>query len=150
VETTGNVAEIRKRAGLTQKELADLSGVAQPNIAAYEKGTRRPSAKMLSRLADAARPRPSVVVAAHRGQIERLAQRHKAMNVRVFGSVARGDDRPGSDLDLLVKFAPGASLFDQIGFAQDLEEALGVHVDVISEGGLREGHDQIRAQARPL
>jgi predicted nucleotidyltransferase len=82
--------------------------------------------------------------------MERLAQQHKAVNVRVFGSAARGDDRPGSDLDLLVKFAPGASLFDQAGLAQDLEDALGVHVDVISEGGLGVNHDEIRAQARPL
>jgi len=150
MEVRSDVAEIRKRAGLTQKELADLSGVAQPNIAAYEKGTRQPSARMLRRLADAAKPRPSAVLAANHAQVKRLAQQHKAVNVRVFGSVARGDDRPGSDLDLLVKFAPGASLFDQIGLAQDLEDALGVHVDVISEGGLRSGHDQIRAQARPL
>jgi len=150
MKTPTDVAQIRKRAGLTQKELADLSGVAQPNIAAYENGTRRPSAKMLKRLAEAAKPRPSAVLATHRAQVKRLAQQHKATNVRVFGSVARGDDRPGSDLDLLVKFAPGASLFDQIGLAQDLEEALGVHVDVISEGGLRSAHDEIRAQARPL
>jgi predicted nucleotidyltransferase len=147
---TVDVAEIRKRAGLTQKELADLSGVAQPNIAAYEKGTRQPSAKMLERLTAAARPRPSTVLASHRAAIMKIARGYKAVDVKVFGSVARGEDRPGSDLDLLVKFTPGASLFDQIGLAQDLEDALGVHVDVVSEGGLRDRPEEIRVQARPL
>jgi uncharacterized protein len=70
--------------------------------------------------------------------------------MRVFGSVASGEDVPGSDLDLLVRFAPGASLFDQVGLAQDLEDVLGVRVDVVSQAGSREGHDQIRAQARSL
>jgi uncharacterized protein len=144
------VADIRRQAGLSQKQLADLSGVAQPNIAAYESGARRPSAKMLARLKAAAKPRPSVVLAARRAEIKRLASRHKALDIRVFGSVARGEDRPGSDVDLLVRFAPDASLFDQIELAQDIEDILGVHVDVVSEGGLRTGHDEIRAQARAL
>ena len=145
-----NVAEIRRRAGLTQNQLADLSGVAQPNIAAYENGTRRPSAKMLARLAAAAKPRPSLVLAKHRATIERIARQHKALDVKVFGSAARGDDLPGSDIDLLVRFAADASLFDQVGLAQDLEDALGVGVDVVSEGGLRLGHDHIRREARAL
>lgn len=145
-----SVAQIRRRAGLTQQQLADLSGVAQPNIAAYEKGTRRPSAKMLARLEAVAKPRPSTVLAQHKAEIERLASAHKALDIRVFGSVARGEDHPGSDLDLLVRFAPEASLFDQVGLAQDIEDILGVHVDVVSEGGLRAGHDEIKTQARPL
>lgn len=144
------VVEIRRSAGLTQQELAALSGVAQPNIAAYEKGTRNPSAQMLARLAAAARPRPSTVLSQHRDAIKALAVQHKALHVKVFGSVARGEDRPGSDLDLLVKFTPDASLFDLTGLAEDVEALTGVHVNVVSEGGLREGHDDIRAQARPL
>ena len=145
-----SVAQIRRRAGLTQRQLADLSGVAQPNIAAYEKGTRRPSAKMLERLEAVAKPRPSTVLSKYKAEIEKLGRLHKALDIRVFGSVARGDDGPGSDVDLLVRFAPDASLFDQAGLAQDIEDLLGVHVDVISEAGLRPGHDEIRAQARPL
>lgn len=145
-----SVAQIRRRAGLTQKQLADLSGVAQPNIAAYEKGTRRPSAKMLARLEAVAKPRPSTVLAKHKAEIKELASAHKALDIKVFGSVARGEDHPGSDVDLLVKFAPDASLFDQAGLAQDIEDILGVHVDVVSEGGLRAGHDEIKTQARPL
>jgi predicted nucleotidyltransferase len=145
-----NVAQIRRRAGLSQQQLADLSGVAQPNIAAYENGSRHPSAKMLARLAAAAKPRPSVALAKHRAEIERLASRHKAVSVKVFGSVARGDDRPGSDVDLLVRFGPEASLFDQVELAQEIEDLLGVAVDVISEQGLRPGYQEIRAEARRL
>lgn len=144
------VTEIRRRSGLTQKELADLSGVAQPNIAAYERGTRLPSAKMLARLEAAAKPRPSLVLAKHRATIKKVARNHKALEVKVFGSAARGDDKPGSDIDLLVRFAPDASLFDQAALVQELEETLGVGVDVVSEGGLRAGHDRIRREARAL
>ncbi len=145
-----SVIEIRRRAGLTQQQLADLSGVAQPNLAAYEKGTRTPSPKMLARLRAAAKPRPSLVIAKHRAEIAEIADRHKVTDIKVFGSVARGEDRPGSDLDLLVRFASGASLFDQAELVQDLEDALGITVDVVSEGGLREGHDHICRDARPL
>jgi hypothetical protein len=148
--TASQVADIRRAAGLTQRELAELSGVAQPNIAAYENGTRRPSPKMLARLAAAARPRASVALARHKAEIKALAVRHKAISVKVFGSVARGEDHPGSDLDLLVSFAPDASLFDQIELAQELEDTLGVKVDVVSAGGLRESHTNIVAEAKPL
>jgi len=147
-----DVSEIRRNADLTQQQLADLSGVAQPNIAAYENGTRVPSAKMLARLSAAAKPRPSFVLRKYRGEIQQIARHHKALDVRVFGSTARGDDKPGSDLDLLVRFAPDASLFDQAGLAQDLEDALKIHVDVVSEGGLgtRQRHLNIRREARAL
>lgn len=148
--TPAQLADKRRAAGLTQRELAQLSGVAQPNIAAYENGTRRPSPKMLARLTAATKPRASVALARNKAEVKALAARHKALSVKVFGSVARGEDRPGSDLDLLVKFAPDASLFDQIELAQDLEDTLGVKVDVISEGGLRGSHDAIAAEAKPL
>ena len=150
VEVTDSVGEIRRRAGLTQKQLAELSGVAQPNLAAYEKGTRRPSSKMLARLRAAAKPRPSLVLARNKARIATIAKRHQALDIKVFGSVVRGEDKPGSDIDLLVRFAPGASLFDQVELEQDLEDLLGIGVDVVSEGGLRAGHDRIMQEARPL
>jgi predicted nucleotidyltransferase len=142
--------QIRRAAGLSQRELAELSGVAQPNIAAYESGRRIPSAKMLARLRASATPKPSLLLKGRRREIRDIARRHKALKVSVFGSVARGDDHPGSDIDLLVRFAPGASLFDQVALAQDLEDALGFHVDVVSEGGLRKVHERIKAEAQPL
>lgn len=53
--------------------------------------------------------------------------------MRVFGSLARGDNRDGSDLDLLIDLAPGRSLLDLIAIKQDLEDLLGVRVDVVTE-----------------
>ena len=73
---------------------------------------------------------------AHRRAILELATRHGARNVRVFGSVARGEDRPDSDVDLLVDVEPGRSLLDVIALEQDLEVLLGRPVDVQTDGGL--------------
>ncbi|MDV2482444.1 nucleotidyltransferase family protein [Methanoculleus sp. Wushi-C6] len=71
-----------------------------------------------------------------REEILAVAARHGARAVRVFGSVARGEETPASDLDLLVEFEPGRSLLDQIALAQDLEDLLGREVDVVTEKGL--------------
>jgi predicted nucleotidyltransferase len=71
-----------------------------------------------------------------RDEILSLADRLGACNVRVFGSVARGDDRPESDVDLLVDVEQGRSLLDVIGFEQDLEALLGRRVQVLTGGGL--------------
>lgn len=150
MDHVNEVKQLRDGAGLSQRALADLSGVAQSNIAAYESGARRPSAKMVERLRRAARPRPSVVLDHHRADVLRIAGRYGASRVRVFGSVARGEDRPGSDIDFLVRFAPTASAFDQVELAEDLEGLLGVRVDVVSDRGLRTAHEDIRSQARPL
>jgi uncharacterized protein len=73
----------------------------------------------------------------NRTQILALAARRGAHNVRVFGSVARGDERSESDVDLLVDFDAGRSLLDLTGLWLDLESALGCKVDVISSRGLR-------------
>lgn len=62
-----------------------------------------------------------------------------------FGSVQRGEDTDTSDIDLLVDFEPGRSLFDQVGLIQDLEDLLGCRVDVVTEGGL---HWYIRDRVR--
>ena len=80
---------------------------------------------------------------AQRNDILRIAARHGAHNVRVFGSVARGDARPDSDVDILVDMEPGRSLFDLGGLLYDLQTLLGVDVDVVTEKGLR---PRIRAQ----
>lgn len=145
-----DIRAARERAGLTQEELAEVSGVARPNVAAYESGTRRPSPAMLRRLLEAAKPRPSSSLAAHRDQILRLAHDFGVTNPRVFGSVARGDDLPGSDLDLLVTVPRGKGLLALIGFAHAVEDLLGVQVDVVSEGGLGESHAGICRDAVPV
>jgi len=71
-----------------------------------------------------------------RAEILRCASKHGARNVRVFGSAARGEAQQGSDIDLLVEMEPGRSLLDLVGLWQDLEDMLGSHVDVLSEGGV--------------
>ncbi len=145
-----DIRERRVGAGLTQYELARRSGLRQPNVAAYENGTRRPSPAMLARLMAAARALPSVVVRQRRSDILAIAEANKAGDVRVFGSVARGDDTPDSDIDLLVTFGPTATIFDQARLVAELEEALGLHVDVVSERALKPRDTAIRNQAVPL
>lgn len=65
-----------------------------------------------------------------------LASRHKAENVRVFGSVARGEENESSDVDLLVHFRDGASLFDLIHLIDDTSALIETKVDIVSDGGL--------------
>lgn len=80
-----------------------------------------------------------------------LANRCKAENVRVFGSVARGEANEKSDLDLLVHFRDGASLFDLIDLKEEAEKLLGLDVDVVSDGGLSPYlKDRILNEARAL
>lgn len=71
-----------------------------------------------------------------RDEILRLAAKHGARNVRVFGSRVRGASSSGSDVDFLVEMEEGRSLLDLVGFCQDLEDLLGCKVDVITEGGI--------------
>jgi hypothetical protein len=86
-----------------------------------------------------------------RQDILRIAARHGARNVRLFGSVARGDDGASSDLDVLVDMEPERSLLDLVGLGQDLEELLDRRVDVITENSVHPAHRQrILAEARPL
>jgi uncharacterized protein len=86
-----------------------------------------------------------------RGLVLDAAARHRASNVRVFGSVARGVDTEESDIDLLVDFAPGTGLFDLLGLERELREALGVKVDVGSPSSLRSFlRDEVLAEAVTL
>ena len=79
-----------------------------------------------------------------------VAARHHANRVRIFGSVARGDDGPDSDIDLLVDFAPDSSLFDLMRLGRELAELLGRPVDVVSTGGLSDRDQHILAEAVDL
>ena len=72
-----------------------------------------------------------------RAEIVSMAARHGASNVRVFGSVARGEDDAASDIDVLVDLEPGRSLFDLGGLLTDLKTLLERDVDVVTEKGLR-------------
>lgn len=89
-------------------------------------------------------------VRSQREEILSVARRRHVSRVRVFGSVARGDARPDSDVDFLVDFEPGATLLDQAGLLLDLQDLLGASVDVVSSGGLRPTDDRIRQEAVDL
>ena len=84
------------------------------------------------------------VIGKHRDDVLRIARRHGARDVRVFGSVRRGQATRSSDLDLLVRFRKGADLFDQIHLERELGRLLGRRVDVVTEAGL---HPLVRPQA---
>ncbi len=86
-----------------------------------------------------------------RGEILAIAARHGASDVRVFGSVARGEAGSRSDVDFLVEMAPDRSLLDRIALIQDLEDALGCKVDVVTPGGLHwHIKDRVLEEAVPL
>ena len=86
-----------------------------------------------------------------RDKILQIAAERGAHNVRVFGSAARGEAGPGSDVDLLVDLEPDRSLFDLGGLLIDLEELLECNVDIMTEQGLHWYiRDRVLAEARPL
>ncbi len=142
------VLAMRQAAGCSQAELAARSGVAQPNIAAYESGRRRPSSAMIERLRAALRPRASQAVAAHRDEVVKILARYRMSSPRVFGSAARGTDAPGSDLDLLVDLADDGDLLDLVDGASALEELLGVPVDIVTSRSIDAEHEIGRTAIR--
>ena len=86
-----------------------------------------------------------------RADILRLAEQYGVYDVRVFGSVARGDCGERSDVDLLVKVRPGRSLFDLGGFQYCVQELLGCRVDVATDEGLKpRARDRILNEAVPV
>jgi hypothetical protein len=119
-------------------------------VATDESGVR----VAIRRLRDEVRERHAPLAALirrRRAEILKTAERYGARNVRVFGSVLHGEDKPGSDLDLLVDFDAGRSLLDLIGLSQDLAAMLGRKVDVVTAAGLKPWvRDRILAEAQPL
>ena len=94
---------------------------------------------------------PRTEVHRDRERILAVASNHGAHHVRVFGSVARGETTPASDIDLLVEFEPSRSLLDHAALVDDLELLLGRKVDVVSAKALKpELRDHILREAVPL
>ena len=86
-----------------------------------------------------------------RAEILQIAERHGAKNVRVFGSVARGEADEQSDIDFLVDMEPGRSLLDLGGLWSDLNSLLGVKVDLVTEKGLKQRiRERVLKEAVPL
>ena len=95
--------------------------------------------------------KPSYALEQNRAAVLAVASRFRAANPRVFGSVLHGDDADGGDLDLLVDALPGATLFDLGALQIELEELLGVPVDLLTPGDLPPGcRDQVLAEASPV
>lgn len=78
------------------------------------------------------------VLQQQKDSILEIAQHYRAINVRVFGSVVRGEENENSDIDLLVDFLPNATLIDHVGLIQTLSKKLGQKVDIVSEKALNE------------
>ena len=162
--------EARRRARLSQTDLARRAGVAQSVISAYESDRREPGLAMLSKLIEATghqltinlEPLPGRRLGLpdtplgrrlrrHRRAVASLAERRGVRNVRVFGSVARGEDRDGSDIDLLVDVDDGVGLVGIAGLARELADLLGVPVDVVPANSLKRAvRADVLAEALPL
>lgn len=142
------IREHRKRAGLTQAELARAAGTSQPTIAKYEAGKAEPRAGTLDRILAACGARisaePGPVTHTHipaRGPRGRLLRKHRdeivsvieaagLSNPRVFGSVARGEDTEASDVDLLVDESPGGDPLRHYVLGEELTLRMGIVFDI--------------------
>lgn len=95
--------------------------------------------------------KPSDALQANREAVRKIVQVFKTTNPRIFGSVLRGDDCDGSDLDLLVDPLPGVTLFDLGGLQVELEEMLGVPVDLLTPGDLPpKFREEVLSEAMPV
>lgn len=95
--------------------------------------------------------KPSVALDFKRNAVREAATRFRTTNPCVFGSALHGTDQDGSDLDLLVDALPGATLFDLGGLQVELEDLLGVHVDLLTPGDLPSKYRaQVLSEAQPV
>ncbi len=150
-EAGRRIAAARHAEGLSQAALAAALALDRTAISKIESGTRRVGSVELAQIArtlnrpiewflsgGASKEGSLPLLRRKRAAILRLARKHGARSVRVFGSVARGDATPDSDIDLLVDMGPGSGLFQQAALLLDLQELLGRDVDVVTPEGLRE------------
>ena len=162
------LAQVRREAGLTQAELARRAGTSQSMVARYENDAASPTVRTLARLlrvaghelelsgpaADPHVPRSPVaaLLRKHRAEIRAAAEAVGAVNVRVFGSVARGEETPDSDVDLLVDFSVGErGLFPLLELAAEIEDLVGRPVDVAAVEVMAEPvRERALAEAIPL
>ena len=153
----------RRQAGLSQAEVARRAGTSQPTLARYEGGRVMPSVSTLERLVRACGDdlvvelrhgtptRPSERLARLRAEVLQACAAAGAENVCVFGSVARGEDTPSSDIDLLVDLRPEATLLELVGLREDLAALLASRVDVATPGMLKPAvRTRALAEAVPL
>lgn len=140
------ITDARSRAGITQAQLAKRAGTSQPAVARYESGQSYPSTATLSRLLracgfdiDVKLKRASIAdlssplaqkVRKHRGEILALAKKYGATNVRIFGSVARGEDGPDSDIDFVVDYPEKFPLWKFTKLVSEVESLFDEKIDI--------------------
>lgn len=134
---------------MSARDLADASGVSPSTVTRIERGEMNPTVMMLERLLDAAGNRLDFVVTPHtirptfdalrsrRQEIIEIVESFGASNVRIFGSVARGEARDDSDIDLLVDVPAGTGLITIERIADALEDVIPWRVDVVTTGAVR-------------
>ncbi|MCF2586066.1 MULTISPECIES: helix-turn-helix domain-containing protein [unclassified Brevibacterium] len=144
------IREARLDAGLTQTQLARRAGLRQPSLAQMESGSRNVSEEMLDRVLEAADYRPSLALAQYFDEILHIAASRGLRNVRVFGSVARGEDGFDSDIDLLVTPDEGIDLFDLALFMDDVQRLTGFPVDAVVDSGPQPAGWEVKREAIPL
>jgi predicted nucleotidyltransferase len=95
--------------------------------------------------------KPSEALEKHRAEIRRIVSENRSSNPRVFGSVLRGEDTEGSDLDLLIEPMAGTSLMDLASIEEKLETLMGIRVEVLTPGFLPEGfRNRVLNEASPV
>lgn len=95
--------------------------------------------------------KPSIALQLHREAIRSVVAQHRALNARVFGSVLHGDDHEGSDLDILIDPTPSTTLMDVAAIQVELEQLLGVSVDVLTPKALPDKfRGLVLAEAAPV
>lgn len=156
------IHDAREKAGLTQAQLAERAGITQSVVSAYERGRREPSYRALVDLLwhvgadiriqiDVETTPTLAYVRSKKAELEQALGELGAENIRVFGSVVRGDAKPGSDVDLLVHLRDGVSLLDLAGMRVEASDILGVDADVVPDDSLKEyARANILAEAVPL
>lgn len=169
------VRRTRASAGLSQAELAERAGTSQPALARYETGATLPTLPTLERLLSAcgrqlqlrsvrttepAAPSTSMrgqlgpraqKLRQHRRRLHDAAREHGVRRVRVFGSLARGEEAPTSDIDLLVDLEPDRTLLDLAAFRREAQEILKMPVDVATPDMLKSRiREQVESEAVPL
>ncbi len=164
------IRDARVRAHLSQTDLGRRAGVAQSVISAYESDRREPGLRTLTKLIEATGHRLAIDVVTTSGRQlglpdtrlgRRLRRRRRAVvdlaahrgarDVRVFGSVARGEDEPSSDIDLLVDLDADVGLVALAALERELTDLLGNRVDVVPAGTLKRNiRDEVIAEAIPL
>ena len=147
----GNLLRRRREAvGLSQRALAKLSGIQQPVISLIESGAREASPGVRAALASALAVRPSEVVPRLRARALQLIAESGGSDARIFGSVARGTDRPGSDIDLLVRLEPGRDIVDLLALEEQLSDLFTFDVDVLADDSTGAVIEGARREAVPL